>query len=106
MKKTPKILGVTLTAAMISSIAATAAVTADAASQIASRSDMADHKVGIVGSFNGWGTTGSDVPMTGNDGVYTGTVQIDSVTDNMISELESNGTKTGKYGLQFKVRND
>ena len=105
MKKTPKILGVTLTAAMISSIAATAAITAQA-SAIASRDELAEHSVGIVGSFNGWGTTGSDVVMTGNNGVYTGTVQIDSVTDDMISELESDGTKTGKYGLQFKIRLD
>ncbi len=102
-----KVLSVALAAAMVSAVAAATAVTASAGSQLASRADLAGKKVGLCGSFNDWGKESADVEMTDNgNGVYTGDIVIDSVTEAMISELESDKKKTGKFGIQYKVRCD
>lgn len=104
MKKS-KILGVALCAAMITSVAALS-VSADATD----KEEIKNHQVGLVGSFNGWA---DDVPMTDDDGdgVYEGTIKIDSVTEDMIVEAmtdpgDGTSVSRGFSGVQFKVRLD
>lgn len=51
--------------------------------EISKASDIASHKVGVVGSFNGWE---NDIPLTDDDGdgLYEGIVTVDEVTEDMI----------------------
>ena len=105
MKKS-KILGIALAAAMITSAASMTAF-----AKMAESADIKGCTVGITGSFNGWGGNGeADVPMTDDDGdgVYEGTIVIDSVEEGMISEaMTDNGSESvsrGFSGVQFKVR--
>ena len=106
MKKS-KILGIALAAAMITSAASMTAF-----AKMAESADIASCTVGISGSFCGWGQKGeADTPMTDEDGdgVYEGTIVIDSVTADMITEaMTDDGTSTavsrGFSGVQFKVR--
>ena len=104
MKKS-KILGIALVAAMAASVAVVnaSALSAD---------EMKTHSVGICGAFNGWGST-PDVVMTDDDGdgIWEGTVEIDNVTEDMITEsTEDKGSagvvSRGFSGVQFKVRLD
>ena len=63
--------------------------------------------LGIVGSFTNWGNNAdADIPMSDkdDDGIWEGTVVIEEVTEDMISELIADGTPTGKSGVQFKLR--
>ncbi|MBQ9461087.1 MAG: hypothetical protein IJU51_04105 [Clostridia bacterium] len=108
MKKT-KILGIAIAAAMITSAASMTAF----ADKFAESADIKKAaSVGITGSFCDWG--GEDVSMTDDDGdgVYEGTIVIDSVTEGMISEsMEDKGPEEGKVsrgfsGVQFKIRTD
>ena len=102
MKKL-KILGIALAAAMITSAASMTAF-----AKMAESADIKGCTVGITGSFNGWG--GNNVPMADvdGDGVYEGTIVIDSVEEGMISEaMTDNGSESvsrGFSGVQFKVR--
>jgi hypothetical protein len=104
MKKS-KILGIALVAAMAASVAVVnaSALSAD---------ELKTHSVGICGAFNGWGAT-PDVVMTDDDGdgIWEGTVEIDNVTEDMITEsTEDKGSagvvSRGFSGVQFKVRLD
>jgi len=104
MKKS-KILGIALVAAMAASVAVVnaSALSAD---------EMKTHSVGICGAFNGWGSA-PDVVMTDDDGdgIWEGTVEIDNVTEDMITEsTEDKGSagivSRGFSGVQFKVRLD
>ena len=103
MKKS-KILGIALAAAMITSAASMTAF-----AKMAESADIKGCTVGISGSFNGW-AKGADVPMADvdGDGVYEGTIVIDSVEEGMISEaMTDNGSESvsrGFSGVQFKVR--
>ena len=108
MKKS-KILGIAIAAAMITSAASMTAF----ADKFAESADIKKAaSVGITGTFCDWG--GEDVPMTDDDGdgVYEGTIVIDSVTEGMISEsMEDKGPEEGKVsrgfsGVQFKIRTD
>ncbi len=111
MKKS-KVLGVALVAAMITTIAATAAFSASAA--VSTANGIVGETVGITGSFNNWGkdengATIDDVPMTNNNGVWEGTIHVDSVTEAMIQEAKTDpgdGIKVsrGFNGITFKVR--
>ena len=105
MKKS-KILGIALAAAMITSAASMTAF-----AKMAESADIKSCTVGITGSFCGWGDNGeADTPMTDDDGdgVYEGTIVIDSVAENMISEaMTDNGSESvsrGFSGVQFKIR--
>ncbi len=76
------------------------------------RKEILDHidisKLYISGSFNDWGNKSynRDLSLSDSDGdgIYRGTIAIENVTEDMISELESNWIPTGKYGIQFKIR--
>lgn len=106
MKKS-KILGIALAAAMVSSIAAISVSALEP-------SEMAEHTVGITGSFCNWGNTGeTDVPMTDDDGdgVYETTFTVENVQKDWISAQTTDKgpagvVETGKVGIQFKVRLD
>lgn len=99
-----KILSAAIAAAMLSSVAC---VTAFADPTVFSNpADIKDHSVALIGSFNGWE---ADEPMTDEDGdgVYEGTIKIDSVTADMVKdEWKKEEEPTGKFGIQFKVRLD
>lgn len=87
-----KVLSAALAAAMLASVVAVSA----------SAYSTEGKTYGVCGVFtNNWT---EDVVMTESNGVYTAEVSIDNVTEDMITELVSDGTPTGKYGLQFKVR--
>ena len=87
-----KVISAVLAAAMLTSVVAISA----------SAYDKAGKSFGVCGEFNGWA---DDVVMTESNGVYTAEVKIDSVQQEWLEkELLSDGTPTGKYGLQFKVR--
>ena len=105
-----KILATAVSAALVASLAATAAISVSAAG-IGNVSDIKSHSVGITGSFNAWEAT--DVAMTDDDGdgVYEGVVDIENVTKDMISEATmddgaGNQIPRGKKGITFKVRLD
>ena len=107
--QTKKILGIALAASLVASMAATAAMSVNAAG-IGKVSEIKDHSVGIIGSFNNWS---DDVAMNDDDGdgIYEGVVEIDSVTSDMISEATKddgagNQIPRGKTGITFKVRLD
>ncbi len=73
--------------------------------EISKASDIASHKVGVVGSFNGWE---NDIPLTDDDGdgLYEGIVTVDEVTEDMIINWNIDDEWTGEKYLQFKVRLD
>lgn len=105
-----KILATAVSAALVASLAATAAISVNAAG-ISKVSDIKDHSVGITGSFNSWEAT--DVPMSDDDGdgIFEGVVDIENVTKDMISEATmddgaGNQIPRGKTGITFKVRLD
>ena len=107
--QTKKILGIALAASLVASMAATAAMSVNAAA-ISDVSEIKDHSVGIIGSFNNWS---DDVAMNDDDGdgIYEGVVEIDSVTSDMISEAtmddgSGNQIPRGITGITFKVRLD
>ncbi len=105
-----KVLGIAIAAAMVTSIAATAALSASAT---VSKDGIDGETVGITGSFCNWGNDGdADVPMTNNGGVWEGTIVIDSVTEGMLGDAmtdDGTGAKvprddiSGK-AITFKVR--
>ena len=104
-----KILATAVCAALVTSVAATAAISANAAG-IGKVDDIKSHSVGVTGSFNAWA---ADVPMTDDDGdgVFEGVVDIENVTDDMVEEAtKDDGTGTqvsrGIKGITFKVRLD
>ena len=112
-----KILGIALAAAMVSSIAATAAFSANAAATVSGTTGIKGGTVGITGSFCNWGEGGEkDVPMTDddNDGIWEGTIVIDSVTQEMLSPAMTDPgdehpvprTDISGPAVQFKVRTD
>ena len=87
-----KVISAVLAAAMLTSVVAISA----------SAYDKAGKTFGVCGDFNDWA---DDVVMTESNGVYTAEVKIDSVKQEWLEkELISDGTPTGKYGPQFKVR--
>ena len=109
--QTKKLLGIALAASLVASVATTAAISVNAAG-ISDVSDIKNHTVGIVGSFNDWGKN-PDTVMTDDDGdgVFEGTVDIPVVTADMISEAtmdDGNGNQIprGKTGVTFKIRLD
>lgn len=98
-----KILSVALVAGLVASVSAVGA----SAATINSPAEIKDHKVGLIGGFNSWG---GDLEMTDadGDGVYEGTISIESVTDDMLAK-DADGANVlvdGKTQLQFKVRLD
>lgn len=113
-----KILAVALSAALVGSMAAATALTASAAG-VGNAEQIKDHTVGVTGSFANWGNpyddghTVSDTALTDEDGdgVYEGTIEIESATEDMIVEHtkddgNENQVPTGKVGITFKVRLD
>ncbi len=95
-----RILSVALTAALVASVAAVSTIGASAA--VVSADEVKNHTVGLCGSFDngGWST---DIPMSDDDGdgIYEGTIAIDSVTEEMLID-----NAEGKKTVQFKVRLD
>jgi len=73
--------------------------------EISKASDIASHKVGVVGSFNGWE---NDIPLTDDDGdgLYEGIVTVDEVTEDMIINWSIDDVIQPEKYLQFKVRLD
>ena len=98
-----KVLSVAMSSVLVASIAAAASVSVSA--DITKSSDIPDHKVGVVGSFNGWD---NDIELTDadGDGVYEGVVDIPEVTQDMIVGWNIDDEPTGEEYLQFKVRLD
>ena len=104
-----KILAVAMTAALVSSVAA---ISVNAAG-ITKVEDIKDHKVGITGSFCGWGNGGeADIAMTDDDGdgKYTGSFTV-TTTEDMVGEAtgdDGTGQQVGRgiTGVTFKVRLD
>lgn len=95
-----KILAVALASALVASVASVSV-------SALSTDDMKSKKVGICGEFNSWA---DDVPMTENNGVWEGTVDIPEVTADMIKEAETDAgsgkVSRGFQGINFKVRCD
>ena len=81
-----KILGIALAAAMVASVA-----TVSVSAKVSSAGIEGD-TVGIVGQFNGWAT---DVPMTNNNGVWEGTIEIAEVTSDMVVKQAMKDDGTG-----------
>ncbi len=111
MKKS-KVLSVVLASALVSSVVATAAISASAACK--NIDDIKNHFVGVTGDFNGWDKEG-DVELKDDDGdgVWEAIVTVDKVTDgtdgtiNMIQPWKVDDViQEGKNYLQFKVRLD
>lgn len=111
--KSSKTLGIILTSALVASVAATAAVSVSAGG-ITNISQIKDHQVGIVGSFNGWK---DDVAMTDSDGdgIYEAVLDVvakDGEGGNMVDAQADTGDGTGKKesrgfkAITFKVRLD
>ena len=105
-----KILATALVAALVGSVAATAAMSVSAAG-IGKVDDIKSHSVGITGSFNAWEKTDVEMTDADGDGVFEGVVDIESVTADMISEATmddgaGNQVPRGKKGITFKVRLD
>ena len=105
-----KILATALAAALVGSVAATAAMSVSAAG-IGKVDDIKSHSVGITGSFNAWEKTDVEMTDADGDGVFEGVVDIESVTADMISEATmddgaGNQVPRGKKGITFKVRLD
>ena len=105
--QTKKLIGISLAAALVAS---TAAISVNAT--IGDVSEIKDHSVGIVGSFNEWGANG-DVAMTDDDGdgIYEGTITVDEATEDMVvAATMDDGTGAqvdrGMTGITFKVRLD
>lgn len=104
---TAKTLSVLLVACLAVSGAAVAASAIE-------KDELSRHTMGIVGSFTNWGQNGeSDVPMNDDDhdGVWEGTVFIESVKADMISEAMTDTgiggiVSRGFSGVQFKIRLD
>ncbi len=108
---TRRVLGLSLAAAVVGSMAVTSAVTVSAS--VTSRG-IENSNVGIVGSFNEWGNNGKgDVPMydKDGDGIWEGIIDIPNVTPDMIWEATrddgvGNQVPRGINGIVFKVRLD
>ena len=75
------VMKILLAGSVLFTVGALSAVSVSA--EISKASDIASHKVGVVGSFNGWK---DDVPLTDDDGdgLYEGIVTVDEVTEDMI----------------------
>lgn len=74
---------VAIAAAMITAMAAASSVSVSAT---VSSDGIVGETVGITGSFCNWGSDGDeDIPMTEHDGVWEGTIEIDSVTEDMLT---------------------
>lgn len=101
-----RILSVALTASLVASFAAASAIGASAAG-ITKTSDIKSHSVGLIGSFNGWD---ADLAMSDEDGdgVFEGTIAIDSVTEDQLQKDDNGFVKDadGNTVIQFKVRLD
>ncbi len=109
--QTKKLIGISLAAALVAS---TAAISVNAVSDV---SEIKNHSVGIVGSFNQWGGTAEapipDVPMTDEDGdgIYEGTITVEEATEDMVvaatmDDGTGNQVDRGMTGITFKVRLD
>ena len=98
-----KVLSVAMSAVLVASLAAAASVSVSA--EITNSSQIKDHKVGVVGSFNGWD---NDVALTDadGDGVYEGVVEIPEVTEDMFLGWNIDDEPTGESYVLFKVRLD
>lgn len=96
-----KILKVALCSAIVASLAATAALSASATTI----DTIGEHKVGVVGSFNGWA---DDVILTDddNDGVYDTVIDLPSVEADWIAEWSNDGENQNHDTVTFKVRLD
>ena len=75
------VIKILLVCAVLFTVRTLSAVSVSA--EISKASDIASHKVGVVGSFNDWK---DDVPLTDDDGdgLYEGIVTVDEVTEDMI----------------------
>ena len=98
-----KVLSVAMSSVLVAALAAATSVSVSA--EITKSADIPSHKVGVVGSFNGWD---NDVELTDadGDGVYEGTVEVEKVTEDMIVGWNVDDEPTGESYLQFKVRLD
>ena len=98
-----KVLSVAMSAVLVASLAAAASVSVSA--EITNSSQIKDHTVGVVGSFNGWD---NDVALTDadGDGVYEGVVEIPEVTEDMFLGWNIDDEPTGESYVLFKVRLD
>ncbi len=75
--QTKKIISIALTAALVSSVAAVATLTASAVDPLPAdftKANLEGHTMGICGTVNEWGSAGVDIPMTDpdGDGIYVG----------------------------------
>ena len=76
--QTKKIISIALTAALVSSIAAVATVSASALEQVPegfNKDSLADHTMGIIGSFNEWTEDVAAMTDADGDGIYLGVVE-------------------------------
>ena len=96
-----KILAISLAAAWLGGNVTALNVSA----YISHSKDITNHSVGVTGSFNSWN---SDISLTDSDGdgIYEGIVEIEKVTDDMITNWYIDDKTTGESYLQFKVRLD
>ena len=97
------VMKILLAGSVLFTVGALSAVSVSA--EISKASDIVSHKVGVVGSFNGWK---NDIPLTDDDGdgLYEGIVTVDEVTEDMIINWNIDDEWTGEKYLQFKVRLD
>lgn len=90
---------------LLASIASSSMLSVSAADMINSASEIKNHFIGVVGSFNGW-TDDIQLMDKDNDGIYEGLVQIPEVTEDMFINWYVDDVFTGEQYLQFKVRLD
>ena len=67
---------------LLASVASSSMLSVSAADMVNSASDIKNHFIGVVGSFNGW-TDDIQLMDKDNDGIYEGLVQIPEVTEDM-----------------------
>lgn len=97
------VMKILLAGSVLFTVGALSAVSVSA--EISKASDIVSHKVGVVGSFNGWE---NDVPLTDDDGdgLYEGIVTVYEVTEDMIIDWSVDDIIQPEKYLQFKVRLD
>lgn len=114
MKQTArqKALALVLSGATAMSVTAASAVSVSAT---VTQNGIKNESVGIVGSFNHWGTPAADgsiqkdISMTNHNGVWEGIIDIPKVTEDMIEEAlteDETGTRVSRNfsGINFMVR--
>ena len=76
--QTKKIISIALTAALVSSIAAVATLSASAVDVLPdefTKADLEGHTMGVMGSFDGWGSDVAAMTDDDGDGIYLGVIE-------------------------------